>query len=226
MHFVRPALVCLTIGVLFGSLGAQAQTFRSRSAEGQPIARIRALSSRTDLAEKERLNAWTVGLAAGRIEGAPLLFASELARVLDDGDNMRILPIVTRGPFDNVYDLLYLRGVDAAIVYGDVLDHFKNKPRVCRCLATHELPIEPVSLRGARVRASRNQFAAGFVRKGRELQHAGNGGSLLWTHHLQAIGHRSKTDLLLRTTSPWKRCGRVRRWRPRSGYRPSRWHLF
>jgi hypothetical protein len=69
-----------------------------------------------------------VGLAAGRTEGAPLQFASELARVLDDGDNMRVLPIVTRGPFDNVYDLLYLRGVDAAIVYGDVLDHFKAKP--------------------------------------------------------------------------------------------------
>ena len=69
-----------------------------------------------------------MGLAAGRLEGAPLQFASELARVLDDGDNMRVLPIVTRGPFDNVYDLLYLRGVDAAIVYGDVLDHFKAKP--------------------------------------------------------------------------------------------------
>ena len=69
-----------------------------------------------------------MGLAAGRTEGAPLQFAAELARVLDDGDNMRVLPIVTRGPFDNVYDLLYLRGVDAAIVYGDVLDHFKNKP--------------------------------------------------------------------------------------------------
>src|SRR4051794_1035839 len=77
-----------------------------------------------DQAQKQRLNAWTIGLAAGRIEGAPLQFASELARVLDDGDNMRVLPIVTRGPFDNVYDLLYLRGVDAAIVYGDVLDHF------------------------------------------------------------------------------------------------------
>src|SRR5262249_13083865 len=78
--------------------------------------------------QKDRINAWTVGLAAGRLEGAPLQFAAELARVLDDGDNMRVLPIVTRGPFDNVYDLLYLRGVDAAIVYGDVLDHFKAKP--------------------------------------------------------------------------------------------------
>ncbi len=82
----------------------------------------------TDQQQKDRINSWTVGLAAGRNEGAPLLLASELARVLDDGDSMRVLPIVTRGPFDNVYDLLYLRGVDAAIVYGDVLDYFKNKP--------------------------------------------------------------------------------------------------
>ena len=85
-------------------------------------------SAAAEQANKERINAWTVGLAAGRLEGAPLQFASELARVLDDGDNMRVLPIVTRGPFDNVFDLLYLRGVDAAIVYGDVLDHFKAKP--------------------------------------------------------------------------------------------------
>src|SRR4029079_13282855 len=59
---------------------------------------------------------------------APLLLASELARVLDDGDDMRVLRIVTRVLSDNVSELLYLRGVDAAIVYGDVLDHFKNKP--------------------------------------------------------------------------------------------------
>jgi TRAP-type uncharacterized transport system substrate-binding protein len=82
----------------------------------------------TDQQHKVRLNSWTIGLAAGRLEGAPVTFASELARVLDDGDNMRVVPMVTRGPFDNVYDLLYLRGVDAAIVYGDVLDYFRSKP--------------------------------------------------------------------------------------------------
>ena len=99
-------------------------------AQTGPKAALPAAKSQTlsDQQQKDRLNAWTVGLAAGRLEGAPLQFASELARVLDDGDNMRVLPIVTRGPFDNVYDLLYLRGVDAAIVYGDVLDHFKSKP--------------------------------------------------------------------------------------------------
>src|SRR5215472_14988175 len=56
--------------------------------------------SRAELTLKERINASTIGLAAGRTEGAPLQFAAELARVLDDGDNMRVLPIVTRGPFE------------------------------------------------------------------------------------------------------------------------------
>jgi TRAP-type uncharacterized transport system substrate-binding protein len=123
------------------SLAAQAQVLSPSSrvarTEADPSARLFSVKARamgrttqalTDLGHKQRINAWTVGLAAGRIEGAPLLFASEFARVLDDGDNLRVLPIVTRGPFDNVYDLLYLRGVDAAIVYGDVLDYFKNKP--------------------------------------------------------------------------------------------------
>ena len=93
-----------------------------------PVKPVARPATPSDQQHKDRINSWTVGLAAGRMEGAPLMLASELARVLDDGDNMRVLPIVTRGPFDNVYDLLYLRGVDAAIVYGDVLDHFKNKP--------------------------------------------------------------------------------------------------
>ena len=76
------------------------------------------------------VNSATIGLAAGLPEGAPLRFATELARIVDDGTKMRVLPIVTRGPFENVNDLLYLRGVDAAIVNGDVLEHFKKDPRI------------------------------------------------------------------------------------------------
>ena len=75
-------------------------------------------------------NSATIGLAAGLPEGAPLRFATELARIVDDGTKMRVLPIVTRGPFENINDLLYLRGVDAAIVNGDVLEHFKKDPKI------------------------------------------------------------------------------------------------
>ena len=77
-----------------------------------------------------KLNQATIGIAAGRIEGAPLRFVTELARVVDDDDNMRVLPVVTRGPFENVHDLLYLRGIDAAVIFGDVLEHFKKDPRI------------------------------------------------------------------------------------------------
>jgi len=118
----RAAGLALAVAGLMHCAAAHAQGYRQ---EGRPPARQAVL---TDQQHKDRINAWTLGLAAGRLEGAPLVFAAELARVLDDGDNMRVLPIVTRGPSDNVYDLLYLRGVDAAIVYGDVLDHFKNRP--------------------------------------------------------------------------------------------------
>ena len=145
MRCVTGVAAGLVLILSAGSLAAQNQ--RPPQRVGAPVtqppapqpvdvaqaAKVRAVArptspAATEQARKDRINAWTVGLAAGRLEGAPLQFASELARVLDDGDNMRVLPIVTRGPFDNVYDLLYLRGVDAAIVYGDVLDHFKAKP--------------------------------------------------------------------------------------------------
>ena len=120
---LRGAAALAVFAAVF-SLPAAAQA-PGPKAVARPQARPVTLS---DQQQKDRINSWTVGLAAGRMEGAPLLLASELARVLDDGDNLRVLPVVTRGPFDNVYDLLYLRGVDAAIVYGDVLDHFKSKP--------------------------------------------------------------------------------------------------
>src|SRR4051794_23968500 len=44
------------------------------------------------------MNAWTVGLAGGLLEGAPIRLAAEIARVVDDGDNLHVLPVVTRGP--------------------------------------------------------------------------------------------------------------------------------
>ena len=76
-------------------------------------------------AQQEKINAWTVGLAAGLIEGAPLRLASEMARVVDDGANLHVLPIVTRGPVENLNALLYLRGVDLAIINSDALEEYK-----------------------------------------------------------------------------------------------------
>src|SRR5436189_2996261 len=75
--------------------------------------------------EKEKMNAWTVGLAGGLLEGAPIRLAAEIARVVDDESNMHVLPIVTRGATENLNSLLYLRGVDMAIINSDALEEYK-----------------------------------------------------------------------------------------------------
>jgi TRAP-type uncharacterized transport system substrate-binding protein len=76
---------------------------------------------------RDRLNAGTIGLAGGLLEGAPIHFATEIARVVNEGGDMQVLPIVTRGPTENVNDLLYLKGVDTAIINSDSLEEYKSQ---------------------------------------------------------------------------------------------------
>ena len=77
------------------------------------------------------MNAGTVGLAGGLLEGAPIRFATEIARVVNESSKVHVLPIVTRGPTENVNDLLYLKGVDLAIINTDSLEEYKTQvPRI------------------------------------------------------------------------------------------------
>lgn len=73
-----------------------------------------------------KVNDWTVGIGGGLLEGTFIRFAAELGKAFDDGDNLRILPVVTYGAAENVNDLLYLRGVDMAITYSDDLAQYKK----------------------------------------------------------------------------------------------------
>src|SRR5438445_8045058 len=73
------------------------------------------------------MNAWTVGVAGGLLEGAPIRLAAEMVRVVDDGNNLHVLPVVTRGATENVNSLLYLRGIDAAIINSDALEEYKSQ---------------------------------------------------------------------------------------------------
>jgi TRAP-type uncharacterized transport system substrate-binding protein len=97
-------------------------------------------------AEKDKMNSWTVGLAGGLLEGAPLRLAAEMARVADDGPNLHVLPIVTRGATDNLNSLLYLRGVDAAIINSDALEEYKIQVPQIRRRITYLLNLFPSEL--------------------------------------------------------------------------------
>jgi TRAP-type uncharacterized transport system substrate-binding protein len=97
-------------------------------------------------AQQDKINAWTVGLAAGLIEGAPLRLASEMARVVDDGANLHVLPIVTRGPTENLNSLLYLRGVDLAIINSDSMEEYRIQLPEIRRHITYLLNLFPSEL--------------------------------------------------------------------------------
>jgi TRAP-type uncharacterized transport system substrate-binding protein len=100
----------------------------------------------THTAEKEKINAWTVGLAGGLLEGAPLRLAAEMARVVDDGPNLHVLPIVTRGATENLNSLLYLRGVDTAIINSDALEEYKLQAPDIQRRITYLLNLFPSEL--------------------------------------------------------------------------------
>src|SRR5229473_1910421 len=130
--FVLAALVILALQP--ANVDAQAQS--ARPPQG-PTART---------TEKEKMNAWTVGLAGGLLEGAPIRLAAEIARVVDDGPNLHVLPIVTRGATENLNSLLYLRGVDMAIINSDALEEYKIQVPEIRRRITYLLNLFPSEL--------------------------------------------------------------------------------
>jgi len=131
--------------VLFFMLGA---FILASSSVAQPRAAQNNSSSlgpnETDI--RNRTNAWTVGLAGGLLEGAPIHFATEIARVVNDGSDMHVLPVVTRGPTENVNDLLYLRGIDAAIINSDSLEEYKSQVPQIQKRITYVLSLFPSEL--------------------------------------------------------------------------------
>src|SRR3981189_3666372 len=76
---------------------------------------------------KKALNANTVTLISGTIGGTYVQFGADLASVLDDGNKLRVLPIVGRGSVQSVADVLFLQGVDLGIVRSDTLDYLEKK---------------------------------------------------------------------------------------------------
>src|SRR5262245_62209687 len=116
MYTVSRILLVLALTSLFRIDAANAQAIPKSIQQGGSDATI-----------KMRKNAWTVGIAGGLIDGTYMRFADELAKVLDDGDNLRILPIVSYGAASNLEDLIYLRGVDVAVTQSDVFDYFRNE---------------------------------------------------------------------------------------------------
>lgn len=86
-----------------------------------------AQSPNPNTARQEQINQGTVGIVSGGVAGTYVRIAADLASVLDDGDNLRILPVIGKGSVQNITDILYLRGIDIGIVQSDVLAYARRQ---------------------------------------------------------------------------------------------------
>src|SRR5215510_10816909 len=101
--------VALMAGLLIGIVTANAQAIPKSLQGGDPESILR-----------ERKNQWTVGIVGGLFEGTFMRF----------NEDMRLLPIVSRGTASNLEDLLYLRGVDVAVTQVDIFEYFRTQRKI------------------------------------------------------------------------------------------------
>jgi TRAP transporter TAXI family solute receptor len=106
------------------------QTARAEETELDPAKvseSLKAIFQFGSAATKQALNQNTVTLISGTIGGTYVQIGADLASVLDDGNKLRVLPIVGRGSVQSVADILFLQGVDLGIVRADTLDYLERK---------------------------------------------------------------------------------------------------
>ena len=76
---------------------------------------------------RKKVNANTVRIVTGSIEDTAFRIGADMSAVLDEGDDLRILPIMGKGSLQNVTDILYLKGVDLGIIQSDVLTYVRDR---------------------------------------------------------------------------------------------------
>src|SRR6516162_5410270 len=78
--------------------------------------------------KNEQPNQNTIGLISGspNSDDTYLQMAHDLADVLNDGDNLRILPISGIGGPRNIRDVRYLKGVDVGLTQTSILNNFRR----------------------------------------------------------------------------------------------------
>src|ERR1043165_640367 len=122
---MRIALACgLCLLALTAVAGPRAKDGAKAEAKDQPSAKSQPSAASTRESYRARLNENVVTIMAGSASGTDLAIVQDIADVLNDGDQLRITPIVGKGPEQNIKDVLFLRGVDMGITQANILKHY------------------------------------------------------------------------------------------------------
>jgi uncharacterized protein len=84
----------------------------------------------SDLPQRDVVNAGTVTVITAPVGGPMSVMGSDMANVLDDGENLRVLPILGKGSVQNLIDIMLLRNVDMGFVVSDALEFVKTEYNV------------------------------------------------------------------------------------------------
>ncbi len=79
-------------------------------------------NAQTSAKIRSKVNQNVIGIMAGSMTGTDMALANDLGLAFSDGYNLRVVPMVGLGSVKDVEDLLFLRGIDMAIVQQDVID--------------------------------------------------------------------------------------------------------
>lgn len=79
---------------------------------------------------RNKINENAVSIISGNPNGGYLGIAYDISAAIDDGDSMRVLPIVGKGAVQNVRDVLFLKGVDMGLVNTVTLSAFRDDPQL------------------------------------------------------------------------------------------------
>jgi uncharacterized protein len=112
----------LAIGLCLIALAATAAP-RAKD-EAKPDANVAPSGQNMRENFRARMNENVVTIMAGSPSGTDLAIVQDLASMLDDGDNLRVLPMVGKGPEQNIKDVMFLRGVDMGVTQANLLKHF------------------------------------------------------------------------------------------------------
>jgi TRAP transporter TAXI family solute receptor len=126
---LRSAARCIVTAVLSGLIVfGNAILDRTAHAE-QAVARNKAANPgpRPDLrAITERMNANTLTLVTGNPSLIFTAYGNDLAAALNDGDELRILPVTSQGAVQNIRDVRFLRGIDLGFTVSNILGHYRR----------------------------------------------------------------------------------------------------
>lgn len=105
---------------------ARSPAHLARSRHGIRHAHNAHASADRAVSPDERINDNTVAIIADGVGSTDLAIVQDLSAVLDDGDSLRILPMVGAGGGRNIRDVRFMSGVDLGITQTNVLARLRE----------------------------------------------------------------------------------------------------